>query len=188
MTLLSNQEFNAERIWRICVSCALSIYGRRPPSPEYADATARLLFGTAAQESGLVWERQRTPRWEGDVGGFSKWQVEKGSIEESMKWLGGKPELSSAVNAWLYADPRSNPLKEGSTPIILWAMRLDDNDKIGCLFARLHYMRVPQPIPDTLRGQADDWKEHYNTVKGKGTVDQYLINWARLCQPTIVRS
>lgn len=192
--MMTDPEFHRERIWRICKSCARYIYGTTPPNDRYADATAHLLFGTAAQESGLKWERQRTPRWDGDLGGFSKWQVERGSIVHGVEHLARNLNLRMRCTEWLFMDPKARPdfiARFPHGPIcedenrILWAMRLDDNDKIGCLFARLHYIRVPEPIPDTIPDQARYWKRYYNTVAGKGTVDEYVDNWARLCQPTI---
>lgn len=45
--------------------------------------------------------------------------------------------------------------------------------------ARLKYFRALGPIPDTLEGQAAYWKEHYNTAKGAGTVDEYIDHYHR---------
>ena len=42
------------------------------------------------------------------------------------------------------------------------------------IFARLHYILKPEPIPATLKGRADYWKKHYNTVAGKGTPEHYI--------------
>jgi hypothetical protein len=44
---------------------------------------------------------------------------------------------------------------------------------------RVHYLRVLEPIPDTLDGQAHYWKTWYNSEKGKGTVDEYIAAWKR---------
>ena len=58
-------------------------------------------------------------------------------------------------------------------------MRMDDNDKIGVLFCRLHYFRVNDPIPASLADQAAYWKRWYNTTAGAGTPDQYIKSWGR---------
>lgn len=42
------------------------------------------------------------------------------------------------------------------------------------IFARLRYMTVSAPIPDSIEERARYWKTHYNTVEGKGTPDEYL--------------
>jgi hypothetical protein len=44
---------------------------------------------------------------------------------------------------------------------------------------RVHYCRFPEPIPDTLLGQAQFWKLRYNTVLGAGTVEDYVAAWRR---------
>ena len=47
--------------------------------------------------------------------------------------------------------------------------------------ARVHYWRVPEPLPahDDVEGMAYYWKKHYNTFKGKGTVIEFFDNYAR---------
>lgn len=185
---LSNNQHNAERVYRICKQCAETVYDQRQPTPTYALSTAYLLFGTAAQESCLQWERQRTPRWVGKVGGFSKWQLETGSIEASIKMLKSRPQLLVRATEFVFADPNT-PLEWPDLidlDAILWALRMDDNDKLGCMFSRLHYMRVPTPIPHTIGGQAQYWKEHYNTLAGKGTANQYVASWTRYCSHVVV--
>lgn len=44
----------------------------------------------------------------------------------------------------------------------------------SAIAARLYLSRVPQPIPSTLNDQAEYWKEHYNTSKGKGTKQGFI--------------
>jgi len=175
---------HARRIWRLCQGCAVTVHGAKPPSPAYADRTARLLFGTAAQESNLTWERQRTPRFEGKVGGFSKWQVEPGSVDASLAYLRERPDVLARATEWLFADPHAPVAWPDLIPMdaLLWALRLDDNDRIGVLFSRLHYFRVHDPIPESLADQAAYWKHWYNTPAGSGTVEEYLANWDRYCR------
>lgn len=175
---------HASRIWDVCRACASAIYGRVAPSPQYAERIAHLLFGTAAQESGLRWERQRSPRWGGQVGGFSKWQVEIGSITASLDYLRMRPDVCERATLWLFDDPHAPADWPDVMPTdaIMWALRLDDNDKIGAMFGRLHYLRIAEPVPDSLAGQAQYWKRHYNTEAGAGTVSQYIRSWAALCE------
>lgn len=181
---------NAVRIWRICQECAASIYGVTKPSPHYADNVARLLFGTAAQESGLQWERQRTPRWEGVIGGFGKWQCETGSIAASLEYLRRRPDVCERATQFVFCDPKApaDAILRLSEDAILWGLRMHDNDRLSCLLGRTHYMRVPSAVPHTVDEQADYWKRHFNTAAGAGTVNQYCKSWARLCMPVIGRS
>lgn len=45
--------------------------------------------------------------------------------------------------------------------------------------ARLHYLRVPEPLPDPGDevGLAEYWKKHYNTPQGHGTVEKFVDNY-----------
>jgi len=171
-----------ERIWNICARCAKEIYGLRAPNKRYAQATASLLFGTAAQESGLVWERQRSPRWAGDVGGFGKWQVERGSILASLDYLRARPELLDRVTQFVFADPRAGRewVEAMNLDAFLWALRMDNNDGLGVALCRIHYLRIADPIPGTIEGQAAYWKKWYNTTAGAGTIEEYMRNWQSL--------
>lgn len=47
---------------------------------------------------------------------------------------------------------------------------------LSLLFCRLFYLLRPDPIPQSIDERADYWKQHYNTVKGKGTADEYIAN------------
>lgn len=48
--------------------------------------------------------------------------------------------------------------------------------------ARVHYLRVPEalPEPDDIRGLANYWKDHYNTHLGMGTVDSAIHKYKTL--------
>ena len=54
---------------------------------------------------------------------------------------------------------------------------LEYNLKYSILFCRLRYLIDPEPIPDTLEGQAKMWKRVYNSVLGKGTEEEYINNY-----------
>jgi hypothetical protein len=181
---------NAARIWQICKECAATIYGATPPTPQYADRVARLLFGTAAQESGLQWERQRTPRWEGVIGGFGKWQCETGSINASIEYLRRRPDVCARATTFVFGDPKTpvDAITRMSEDTLLWALRMHDNDRLSCLLGRLHYFRIAAPVPADIEDQAGYWKKYFNTVAGAGTVNQYCKSWARYCMPVIGRT
>lgn len=53
---------------------------------------------------------------------------------------------------------------------------LDFAPLVCFILTRLKYKRIPEPIPSTVEGRAEYWKEHYNTVLGKGTVEEYIKN------------
>jgi hypothetical protein len=176
-------------IWNICKECASTVYSKVQPSEAYANRTARLLFGTAAQESGLVWERQRSLQFDSLVGGFSKWQLEKESVQASLQLFQFPSQsflLKTATN-FLFCDPHAPVTWATHYTLdeILEMMTLDNNDKIGCLFARMHYFRVPSAIPESLEEQAAYYKQYYNSPLGAATVEQYIDNYNRLCQPVV---
>jgi hypothetical protein len=169
--------FDRQWIWEVCKECAVTL-ANTPLNIEYNNRVARLLFFTAVQESELQWERQRSPDWASSIGGFSKWQLEQGSILDSLNML-KRPDnatLARRVRNFLFKDPHASihHLSNTSIDTICFAMRLDDNDKIGCCFARLHYMRVALPIPAPVTDMAKYYKQYYNTPLGAATVEQFL--------------
>jgi hypothetical protein len=194
--MLTDFQFNAQRLWRICLKCvyhmdtgAAIIDWRQLldgstdlPSRGPFLAIARLLLGTAAQESAFQWERQRTPTWDGSVGGFSKWQLETASIQRTLSDLSTRKTRLDNATKFLFADPKATT-EWVSLPMetILWMLRLNDNDYLGALLCREHYRRVPAYIPGDLQNQAEYWKKYYNTSAGKGTVDEYIANWNKYC-------
>ena len=58
---------------------------------------------------------------------------------------------------------------------------LRDNIAYQIVMARLHYKRVPEPIPSSVEGMAEYWKRYYNTYAGKGTAKEAVENYTRLC-------
>jgi len=177
---MTDQLFNAQRIWRICLECAETV---TPGPKSYSAAT--LLFGTCAQESALRYERQllKPDLTDKVIGGFSKWQLERGSVSDSMLALQRNAVLARRATDFLFADQNASTawVATRKPEDILWAMRMQDNDHLGALFCRLHYLRVPEPIPVEIEGQAKYWKDHYNTALGAGTVEYYMANWAKHC-------
>ena len=67
----------------------------------------------------------------------------------------------------------------------LYALGFDEGTLEFCLLSnvglqaalcRLHYRRVPSPLPKAgdLEAQAKYWKEFYNTRLGKGTIEHFM--------------
>jgi hypothetical protein len=52
--------------------------------------------------------------------------------------------------------------------------KLTTDIALGIILARLKYYPDPEPIPQTLSGQAIYWKRIYNTPEGKGTVEKFI--------------
>ena len=53
---------------------------------------------------------------------------------------------------------------------------------LSAAMCRLHYRRVPEPLPaaDDLPALASYWKRFYNTRKGSGTTTGFIQEWQRL--------
>tara|TARA_R100001594_G_C4048889_1_gene264651 strand:+ start:2844 stop:3326 length:483 start_codon:yes stop_codon:yes gene_type:complete len=54
-----------------------------------------------------------------------------------------------------------------------WQHILTSNLYAQICMTRMHYRRVPKPLPRTIDEQAVYWKSFYNTHKGKGTPQHF---------------
>lgn len=61
------------------------------------------------------------------------------------------------------------------------AEEMIDNVKFATCMARVHYLRVHESIPSDLDGWARYWKKYYNTIKGKGTEEEFKENFKKHC-------
>jgi len=173
------QLYDPHDIFALCRSCAEAIGGC--PASDYAERVARLLFGTAAHESGeFLYNRQRGFPWADLRGAFGLWQVELGSILDSMDYLDEHGAVARAAGAWLFRNSNAAPQWYKVHSQHSLTQMISGWERAGCLFARLHYLRVPEPISDTAEMQAAYWKRYYNTKSGKGTVEGYLKHWANV--------
>lgn len=121
-----------------------------------------LLMMTAAVESNLgTYIRQ--------IGGPARgiFQMEPATERDIIdNYLMFKDELRSRVQEFRTKHPR----------------QLEWNLAYQILMARVHYLRVPEPLPHQMDklGLAKYWKKYYNTMLGKGTVDKALKAYERL--------
>jgi len=55
------------------------------------------------------------------------------------------------------------------------------NLKFACAMARVQYWRWPEklPEPDDIEGLAKYWKKYYNSIEGKGTVAEFILNYKK---------
>jgi hypothetical protein len=56
-----------------------------------------------------------------------------------------------------------------------WDFLLKTNVAAGVVHARIKYWRVPHPIPETLKGKSNYWKQHFNTAAGSGDPLEYQL-------------
>lgn len=67
----------------------------------------------------------------------------------------------------------------GGFPTFPDAGQLEWNLAYAICMTRIHYLRVPDPLPaaDDVSGMAMYWKWHYNTRLGRGTEAAFLESW-----------
>ncbi len=130
------------------------------PRPVNGEAAINLLLGTAAQEShfGTYIEQIVGPA----KGIF---QIEP----KTAQWI--EDSLPADFREWLKGYRDDEPIP--------WALEYRLDYSIAC--CRMRYLKVPAPIPADLSGQAAYWKKYYNTIYGKGTVEEYTKNVKRYC-------
>jgi len=142
------------------------------------DNEVRLLMGTSAAESGLVFNVQLDG---GPARGL--WQMEpKTGLDIFQNFLKYRLDIySKLIYIWLdmnwlnFCPPIWIPRKETIE------RHLERYDDFACAMARIHYLRDPDPIPESVEDQAAYWKRVYNTEAGAGTVEHYLETW-RVCE------
>ena len=123
-------------------------------------AAVELLYYTGLAESGYRVTKQ--------VGGpaLGYWQMEPATYQDIVdNFFHYRPELFGKVVEVAELVGRLYSVYD-----------LETNHKLACAMARVHYLRVPAPLPPPgeLASQAAYWKEYYNTVKGKGSVEHFL--------------
>ncbi|MFC1712367.1 hypothetical protein ACFL6S_01795 [Candidatus Poribacteria bacterium] len=140
-----------------------------------------LLLGTAAVESHLVHRRQFGG---GPARGLC--QMEPNTARDIFEnYLQYRAErFRGLVRTWLDTEedvqfrvPSYDELERD----------LEAYDDFAFAMARIHYLRVPDSIPNTISEQAAYWKEFYNTSAGAGTVEKYMEAWEECeCEDLLV--
>lgn len=135
------------------------------------DNEVRLLLGTAAAESGLIFRKQLE---DGPARGL--WQMEVRTATDIFdRYLAYRAVRYSALAAiWLDIEKMPYFLFPVDEDL---SRHLEKYDDFACAMARIHYLRDPDPIPTSQTGRAEYWKRVYNTPAGAGTVDHYLEMW-----------
>lgn len=129
-----------------------------------SQAAVQLLLGTAAQESrfGTYLHQINGPA----LGVF---QMEpETEMDIWYRFLAYRPAIENAVELTTGVSGPS-------------CMHLRGNLIYQIAMARVHYFRVPHPLPDPgdIDGMAAYWKQHYNTPLGRGTTDEFVKNYRR---------
>jgi len=143
------------------ITPTLDCMGRIIDKRMSSDESKCIMLGTACAESQLTFLRQFNS---GPAIGF--YQMEPATYADHIKYCERKgEEFKSKVIYCIYQEERKD-FPHGSQLIY--------NLRLQTVFARLHYWRVTEPIPEATPLQAAYWKKFYNSVHGRGTVQHYI--------------
>lgn len=131
----------------------------------YSPQAVNLLLGTCAQESAFgKYNRQL-----GNGPALGVFQMEPATFMD-------------IVNNYLrYKKPLYNLILDVCGLNYYEAEEMVDNVKFATCMARVHYLRVHESLPSDLDGWARYWKKYYNTYLGKGTEDEFKLNFKKYC-------
>lgn len=172
-----------DRIAEMTQTCAAQVYGRTPPSPDYARRVASLLLGTAATESHFKYRRQRGYDVLTDEGAWGFWQSEGPPLNDSLLYLAKRPSMARRAAQWLYGRSDAVWPYQGHWNLPSVLRQLYNDDRLACLMARIHYMRFPEPVPAGLDAQAAYYKRYYNTELGAGSAAKYIQDYETHVSP-----
>jgi len=131
----------------------------------WSQSAENLLMGTAAQESHLG--TYLVQMGNGPARGI--FQMEPATLEDIYaNYLAYRKDLQGKVDAFL-------------------SLAMTKSENLTCNLAyaaamcRVHYLRKPGALPpaNDLAGMATYWKQHYNTVLGKGNETEFIENYNR---------
>lgn len=135
------------------------------PEIPYSLAAEHLLLGTAAQESRLRYLHQL-----GRGPAVGLWQMEPFTYDDLWKTTlaGGGNALAAKVRIL-----QTPGFSGGSS----W--ELAGNLYLACAMSRVFYRRIREALPPAynVRAMGMYWKRYYNTMAGKGTVEEFIRNW-----------
>jgi len=128
----------------------------------YSQSAVNILMGTVAAESSGSHFAEYVQQIRGPA--VSIFQIEPATLKDiEENYLKYRPGLKARIAAYI---AESEPLEQQ----VKWNMAL------AIIMARLHYRRVPKPLPhhEDVEGLAAYYKEHYNTVYGKSSTEKFI--------------
>lgn len=129
---------------------------------KYSEPAVNLLLGTAAQESAFgTYIRQ--------INGPALGVFQMEPNTEADCWM----------NYLLYRKALVGDIVRITGISMPNTWHLEGNLIYQIVMARVHYLRVSEPIPEDVPGMAEYWKEYYNTRLGKGTPGEFEKNYLR---------
>ena len=144
------------QIWEeICYICDILGSGKYKQAPI-------LIWGTLCAETQLGDYPQKKALSMGIA------QIDEETFINIQLYVTGKKKLNEYIKTTIGLDIAEIKYNE-----------LKYNTFLSILFCRLFYMRIPEEIPIGVDKQAYYWKNYYNTMFGKGTVEHYIESFYR---------
>lgn len=127
----------------------------------YTPDSANLVLGTIAQESAFGKYRKQL----GNGPALGICQMEPNTFNDIINnYLKYHKDIEEKIKLICHLN-------------VLNSIDLISNDKLSICMCRVHYLRVKESIPNTIEGYAYYWKRYYNTIKGKGTEEEFIKNY-----------
>jgi hypothetical protein len=132
----------------------------------FTEDGVNMVLGTAAQESNMHYLDQTPP---GPGPAFGIYQMERATHDDHYRWLMERGEFFELVRRYetLHLDN---------------CTEMHGNLYYATIMCRIHYFRKPGTIPSSVEGKAHYWKQHYNTVEGKGKPEEFVANYHRFIE------
>lgn len=178
MSLPNTTKERCMRMKYLAHRAATALFNANPPNDRYANAITRLLLATWAHESNLgQYVRQIGFDKRSLRGAAGEFQMEFDTLKTCIGWL-QRPknhDLSVRVAQFSFMDPwpPENWTLYCDDGMECWFYELARNDRFAVSMARVKYLMVPEPIPETLDGAAAYAKKYWNTEAGAATADDY---------------
>jgi len=128
---------------------------------KFSPDALNLLMGISAQESHMYKYIKQLGNGPA-LGGF---QMEPATFNDIVQnYLVNKNKLSQLI-------------KTECGVVLFDARDLEFNMKLAICFARCHFLRLPDSLPNTIEGMAKLYKASYNTKYGKATEKEFIENY-----------
>lgn len=137
----------------------------------WSEAAEQLLIGTIMQESHGEYIQQL-----GGGPALGIYQMEPATHDDIWcNYLEYRPQAQESLFSVMSCEAHDSAQIHGVPP----ADELISNLKYATLMCRLHYRRVPKPLPkgNDIKALAQYWKDHYNTIHGAGAVSEFIKNF-----------
>jgi hypothetical protein len=135
----------------------------------YSPTADQLVLGTAIQESELATTTQH-----GGGPALGYFQMEPLTHNDIWtNFLRYRQSLADKIKALLGTGQQPAP------GLLL------TNNLYAAAMCRTLYYRVSEPLPavNDIPAMARYWKDHYNTSRGAGTIDEYVLHWNQFTAP-----